>query len=247
MIAASSFSGCTFLRVLRYGFVSALLARALSWVLAAFAAGTAASFLLALLWGFAGARGLAPASAADLQALSFIVAALAAAAVLAIALRHEPLDLPPARRWWAALLAAACLVPLGAFLSVTLAGLSPEARTVNAQANLGLMAAAALCGATITPLAEELFFRGWLWRPIAKARGPVTAALVTGALFLLAHLIELLLWGRFGPALARALLLLPLAAGLSVVRGVCGSPRASLVVHALYNLATFLTPLVLVR
>jgi hypothetical protein len=39
---------------------------------------------------------------------------------------------------------------------------------------------------------------------------------------------------------------LPLAIGLSIVRAACGSPRASMVVHGLYNFAVIAAPPLLI-
>jgi membrane protease YdiL (CAAX protease family) len=76
--------------------------------------------------------------------------------------------------------------------------------------------------ALAAPVAEELFFRGWLWARLSRAWPPGGVALVTGAAFALAH-------GQF------ALSVLPLAVGLTWLRAVDGSLRAPLALHLAMN------------
>jgi membrane protease YdiL (CAAX protease family) len=148
----------------------------------------------------------------------------------------------PIRRWPAVVLASIALTPFAAFLAIALGRMSPEIQQANVMTSPVLLGLAAILAATVTPYAEERFFRGWLWTALLSRTGVAGAAFLSGSLFLFAHATEALLRGQIAGAGARALILLPLAIGLSVVRALCGSPRASMIVHALYNLAVVAAP-----
>jgi hypothetical protein len=77
------------------------------------------------------------------------------------------------------------------------------------------------------PIAEELFFRGWLWTGLRRTVSPVPTALITSALWLACHLTN---------GLRYPLALLPAAAILSLARHYGGSVRASIALHFWNNL-----------
>jgi membrane protease YdiL (CAAX protease family) len=76
--------------------------------------------------------------------------------------------------------------------------------------------------AVAAPVAEELFFRGWLWARLSRVWPPGGVALATGAAFALAH-------GQY------ALSVVPLAVALTWLRAVDGSLRAPLALHLAMN------------
>lgn len=80
--------------------------------------------------------------------------------------------------------------------------------------------------AVLAPLAEELFFRGWMWAALRQHWGVWATAITTGVLFLAMHLEN---------GLLTVILLVPMAVMLSVARAVGGSVRASVIMHCLYN------------
>jgi hypothetical protein len=80
----------------------------------------------------------------------------------------------------------------------------------------------------VAPLAEELFFRGWLWTALRRSWGAWPTALVTGGVWLAVHALN---------APFRALILLPQAILLSLARHYGGSVRASLPIHVANNAA----------
>jgi membrane protease YdiL (CAAX protease family) len=79
----------------------------------------------------------------------------------------------------------------------------------------------------LAPLAEELFFRGWLWTGLRKHWGVLLTGLVTAVMWLLPHLAR-----GIGTV---ALLLFP-ALILTIARQVGKSVRATIFIHAIYNL-----------
>ena len=79
----------------------------------------------------------------------------------------------------------------------------------------------------LAPLAEELFFRGWLWTGLRKHGGALPTGLLTAIMWLLPHLLR-------GVGYV-ALLLFP-ALILTVARQVGKSVRATIFIHAIYNL-----------
>lgn len=89
--------------------------------------------------------------------------------------------------------------------------------------------------AILTPIAEELFFRHWLWRRL-EGRGPIITGAVTGGIWIEAHLR-----GPLG-----MLVLLPGALLLGWVRHRTRSPRLGIWLHGTYNAVMLLTPALLV-
>jgi membrane protease YdiL (CAAX protease family) len=73
------------------------------------------------------------------------------------------------------------------------------------------------------PLAEELFFRGWLWTGLRKRSSPLATATITSVLWIGMHLLPV----HFG--------LITNAVVFSYARHVGNSVRASLALHAIYN------------
>lgn len=78
----------------------------------------------------------------------------------------------------------------------------------------------------LAPLAEELFFRGRLWTALRGQWGAPATAVATGGLWLAIHLPE---------GISHAILLFPLALGVSFAREFGGSVRAPILIHALNN------------
>jgi len=85
----------------------------------------------------------------------------------------------------------------------------------------------------LAPLAEELFFRGWLWTGLRQSWGPVGTGLLTGGAWLLLHL---------GNGLWKPLFILPSAILFSLARHYGGSVRASLWLHVATNALALLLP-----
>jgi membrane protease YdiL (CAAX protease family) len=89
-----------------------------------------------------------------------------------------------------------------------------------------LLAVMLLLALVLAPVAEEFFFRGWLWTSLRGRWGVWPTALCTAALWLGMHALE-------GPV--RVIILLPAAVLLSLARHYGGSVRASLLVHIVNN------------
>ena len=88
----------------------------------------------------------------------------------------------------------------------------------------------------VGPIAEELFFRGWLWTGLRSRWGALPTAALTGALWLAIHLEQ---------GVGKPVLLLPVAVFLSAARHFGRSVRASIALHMLNNLTGELSPIVL--
>jgi len=85
----------------------------------------------------------------------------------------------------------------------------------------------------LVPTCEELFFRGWLWTGLRKHWGPLATASTTGGMWLILHLA-----GSF----RAPIVLLPLAATLSLARHFAGSVKASIALHVLHNSTLTILP-----
>jgi membrane protease YdiL (CAAX protease family) len=225
--------------------ISRTLLRALLWLVVAFFAGTLGAFVVGFVCGLINGAKIGVISQANLQGATFIGALICAAFAFDRGARREAgrsadasvrasVERQPIRRWPVVALATILLTPFAIFLAVALARVSPATQQANLATNPALLAMAALLVTTVTPFAEETFFRGWLWTALSLRTGMVGAAFLSGFLFLFAHATEALLRGQIVGAGARALILLPLAIGLSIVR-------------ALYNFAVVAAPPLLVR
>ena len=102
----------------------------------------------------------------------------------------------------------------------------PSMLTMPAAAGPVLLGFTMVLAVAIAPVAEELFFRGWLWTALRRSWGVWPTACWTAGLWLAIHAID-------GPV--RALILLPTAILLCLARHYGGSVRASLLVHIVNN------------
>jgi membrane protease YdiL (CAAX protease family) len=234
----------------------AVLWRALLWIVAASIGGAVAAFVAGLACGvLIGAAGL-DVSRSNIQLFGLVAASLVSAWLFYAGARREAarpadaegrtaLDAPMRRRWFVPL---ACLIacPIGFALAAGFVAVSPDVRPALAGTSRTGIAVLVLVISTVTPIAEESFFRGWLWRACAARSGPTVAALLSSVLFLLAHVPEALLRGNLVAAGGRMLILLPLVVILAATRALCGTPRAPMIVHGLYNLVVGATPSLLI-
>ena len=78
----------------------------------------------------------------------------------------------------------------------------------------------------LAPVAEELFFRGWLWTGLRRHWNAGVVSLATGCFWLVPHFTE---------GLSRGATLIPLAILLSVARHYCDSVLASITLHLVNN------------
>ena len=85
----------------------------------------------------------------------------------------------------------------------------------------------------VPSLSEELFFRGWLWTGLRKHWGPLPTAAFTGVLWAAIHI---------DGGLLKPVILLPVALLLSAARHFGDSVRASIALHALFNLINVISP-----
>lgn len=194
---------------------------------------------IAILLVFAFSLGLLPIS--GLQGAMIQGAAVAAAQVLLALLfagffwrvpEERGLDLAMVRptRWWLVLVGIASGVGLwyvGDMASrlVPSTGIAPLQSFVASPG--GALTVAALSAAA--PLAEELFFRGFLYTAIATRLGHGVSIGVTTLLFLLAHLEQS--WGAWGAVVALALT----GAALGVLRWLSGSVVVPIFAHLAHN------------
>ena len=98
------------------------------------------------------------------------------------------------------------------------------------QASPWTVAAFAVAAVVLAPLAEELFFRGWLWTALRRRWRAFPTALLTCGFWMVVHLERGLLLPLF---------LLPIAVILGFARHFCGI-RAAIILHAIYNLVGIL-------
>lgn len=83
----------------------------------------------------------------------------------------------------------------------------------------------------LAPLAEELFFRGWIYTSLRRSFGVLAAVIVTALLFALAHL---------DPTRLYPLLIFLPGLMLTLVREYNRSSKASFYAHALYNFTAWM-------
>jgi membrane protease YdiL (CAAX protease family) len=92
--------------------------------------------------------------------------------------------------------------------------------------NIGLAAIHIAFLALAAPLAEELFFRGWLWSALGKSWSPARTLTWTSGLWLAMHALD----GTW-----RSVILLPTGIILGLARHYGDSVRASLLLHVMNN------------
>jgi len=227
------------------GGFAAILTCAAFWFVAA------SGLAFALLWAISGSSAVA-ALGARLQGLSpallareaegatglFFLACVLYACVAAGVVTYARLRARPAREamlawrgtprltlghaWW--------LLPMAAYhaLATTLVRwVSPDyALNLVIPIDAAALILSFLAVVVLAPLAEELFFRGWLYDILRARLSGLAAALVCAGAFALAH------WD--GSGLYPLAVFLP-GLALTVVRARTGSAQASAFVHGVYN------------
>jgi membrane protease YdiL (CAAX protease family) len=142
--------------------------------------------------------------------------ALVVAAVLAVKLalgrvRREDLGLRRVPRWGQAIVTAAVLYAvywIASGLLEQIFGKPPDQELVTElkhQQSFAILAGYAALTCVVAPLAEETFFRGFVFTAFARRLGPIPGALIAGALFGLVHapnpILALLALGVLGVCL----------------------------------------------
>jgi uncharacterized protein len=212
-----------------------------------FAVALAAFVLASIVYAvIAGAAGLSAAEADEapgpvLGATFFQDALLVGGAVLAVGLgvKHgaaAALGLRSTRFWpavgWAAVLLGAFWLASGIVVSIF--GEPPEQEiTEEIKSEDGVLALAGYVSITcmVAPIAEEVFFRGFLF-PVLRARtGVAWGVVITGALFSLVHAL--------GSPVEALIVLVVLGAGLCLLYLRTGSLLPCIGLHALNNAISF--------
>jgi membrane protease YdiL (CAAX protease family) len=111
-------------------------------------------------------------------------------------------------------------------VSAYLAPRLPSVLALQMSASPIVLATHVLLLVIVAPVAEELFFRGWLWTALRRTWGVWPTAVCTAAVWLAVHTLD-------GPI--RAVILVPTAVLLCLARHYGGSVRASLLVHLVNN------------
>lgn len=97
----------------------------------------------------------------------------------------------------------------------------------SAQSSTVYLVAIVVLATMVAPICEELFFRGWLWTALRRGWALVPTAVATAIPWLLLHIVD----GGW----RRVLVLVPAAILFSVGRHLCGTVRASIVMHIVNN------------
>jgi membrane protease YdiL (CAAX protease family) len=178
--------------------------------------------------------------------ISFTVMFFLASGVLLIGVRKRSgivghgnhragVDDQPIKRWWLLIVLMLLAAAWAFFAASVWNGVAPQWLASWRQASPWTVAAFAVATVILAPLAEELFFRGWLWTGLRRHWRALPTALLTCGFWLLIHLDRGLLLPLF---------LLPTAVMLGFARHFCGI-RASIILHVTYNLVAVLVLLLL--
>jgi membrane protease YdiL (CAAX protease family) len=134
-------------------------------------------------------------------------------------------DGPITRRWL--LFVLTLLATMWAFFaSFFLNAALPQSLAAWRNESPWTLAGFAIGAVILAPLAEELFYRGWLWKGLRQHWRAFPTSLLTCGFWLLAHIER---------GILLLVMLLPVAVLLGLARHFCGI-RAAIIVHALYNL-----------
>jgi membrane protease YdiL (CAAX protease family) len=139
--------------------------------------------------------------------------------------RRVGVDDQPIRRWWLMVVLALLTAIWAFFAGAVWNGVAPQWIASWRQASPWTVAAFAVESVALAPLAEELFFRGWLWTGLRRHWRVFPTALLTCGFWLVIHIERGLLLPLF---------LLPTAIILGFARHFCGI-RAAIILHAIYN------------
>jgi membrane protease YdiL (CAAX protease family) len=140
--------------------------------------------------------------------------------------RRAGVDDRPITRWWL-LIVLALLAATWAFVtSAFWYAVAPQwVSSWRGESPWTLMAFAVVT-VILAPLAEELFYRGWLWTGLRQNWRTFPTALLSCSLWLISHI---------GRGFLLPVILIPTAVILGFARHFCGI-RAAIIVHATYNL-----------
>ncbi len=108
---------------------------------------------------------------------------------------------------------------------------SPEANSleaVYANSSTGLRILLVILTVGLSPIAEELFHRGWLWTALRNFWAPIPVMVATGLPWLAIHLLD---------DIRAPIAIFFVGIILSLARHFRGSVRASMALHLLNNLA----------
>ncbi|MDR3461073.1 MAG: type II CAAX endopeptidase family protein [Beijerinckiaceae bacterium] len=169
----------------------------------------------------------------ELSALAVSVAYLSFAAAILIVARwtgrgtwRNVVALRPASGRWRKLAPLATVALIFALLtSYVLANPGQRYVSHDGPTDKTLIALIVLNLVVLAPLAEELFFRGWLFTALRLRFGFLPVLVVVSILFAAFH------WDR-----RHMILVLPLAFTLGLIREQAGSIKPTFVLHAAYNL-----------
>lgn len=210
-----------------------LAAWGLLWSLAAFAGAFLVGFFFGVVFTVTGIK--TSLSATDLDAFYGLVGVLGSFAVLlwvsfnigaergsgeAMASDEAP------RRPVRVVLAALILLLYSAFITFSVLSTVPEFLQKTVGASWWVITFGFFITVIGAPIAEEIFYRGWLWDGLRRSWGPLATAAATSVLWLLIHAPD---------GLARVTILLPGAIVLSYARHRGGSVWAPLIIHAANN------------
>lgn len=214
---------------------------AIGWYLAGLLATTFVSFIITMVYTASG-RAAPTALAVPLSFFTvqmvILFSALHRAKIVGLrGDRRDGLGLAPMRRFWLLLLLAAVMVGyLGLIWTIRAVTPLPKWAAGNfsveacfATCGVSARAIIALCMITLPPVAEEFFFRGWLWTGLRRFWKPWPTIVGTGVFWMALHLLD---------DITLPLRLLPQAIIFSLARHYCGSVYASMALHALNNMVS---------
>lgn len=214
---------------------------AVGWsVLVELASGVPVGLVTGALRG-AGFRNVSGTDPIGLTVLAFLagcmllIATRRRSAVVGRGNRRQGVGDGPIKRWWLLIVLALLTAVWAFFAAAVWHALLPQWVTAWRNASPWTLAAFTMLTIVLSPLAEELFFRGWLWTGLRRHWRAFPTALLTCSLWLAVHI---------GRGVLVPIILLPTAIILGFARHFCGI-RAAIVLHAAYNLVVSLVLLLL--
>jgi membrane protease YdiL (CAAX protease family) len=136
----------------------------------------------------------------------------------------------PITRWWLLVVLAFLAAIWAWFASVFWMAAAPQWVSSWRDKSPWALVAFAMVAVILTPLAEELFYRGWLWTGLRQHWRAFPTALLSCSLWLVSHLER---------GVLVLIVLIPTAVILGFARHFCGI-RAAIILHAIYNLVAVL-------
>jgi membrane protease YdiL (CAAX protease family) len=170
-----------------------------------------------------------------LTGCTLLVAVRQRSAVVGHGNRRAGVGDQPIKRWWFLVLLGLLAVTWAFIAAAFWNAVLPQWASSWRNQSPWVLISYTIATVILAPLAEELFFRGWLWTGLRQHWRAFPTGLLSSSLWVIVHISR----GFLVP-----IILIPMAVILGFARHFCGI-RAAIILHAIYNLVVALVLMLL--